>query len=289
MNKYINFYSLLLYNMISSCLMGGLGNQLFQIFTCISLSISNQTSFEFNITEKPIGGTIRNSYWITFFRALYKSFITEQHKYQFLREQHFTYDPIYIPNDQTSYKLFGYFQSYKYFDSNKDTIFNLIQLDMLKCGVLKKMDVSSNNYISMHFRIGDYKFIQESHPVLSVQYYENALELLHQLVPEFVSIPVIYFYEKKDEKDVLEKITHLKRKFKNKFIPISEKLADWEQLLVMSQCKYNIIANSTFSWWGAYLNTIENQVVCYPETWFGGEIQHDARDLFMDSWIKITT
>ena len=55
--------------------MGGLGNQLFQIFTCISLSISSQTSFEFNITEKPLGGTIRNSYWITFFRALYKSFI----------------------------------------------------------------------------------------------------------------------------------------------------------------------------------------------------------------------
>ena len=123
--------------MISSCLMGGLGNQLFQIFTCISLSISGQTSFEFNITEKPIGGTIRNSYWITFFRALYKSFITEQHKYQFLREQHFTYDPIFIPNKHENYKLFGYFQSYKYFDSNKDIIFNLIQVDLLKWKFLK--------------------------------------------------------------------------------------------------------------------------------------------------------
>jgi hypothetical protein len=64
---------------------------------------------------------------------------------------------------------------------------------------------------------------------------------------------------------------------------------DWEQMIFMSCCKFNIIANSTFSWWGAFLNTIENRVVCYPSLWFGPKNVHmDTRDLFKGlPWEKI--
>ncbi len=53
-----------------------------------------------------------------------------------------------------------------------------------------------------------------------------------------------------------------------KFIKILQNLQDWEQMLLMSVCRRNIIANSTFSWWSAYLNKNVNKIVCYPEKWF---------------------
>jgi hypothetical protein len=64
-------------------------------------------------------------------------------------------------------------------------------------------------------------------------------------------------------------------------------LEDWEQMLLMSLCNHNIIANSTFSWWGAYLNDNPGKIVCYPEHWFMPEVKKDVTDLFEEDWIKI--
>ena len=72
------------------------------------------------------------------------------------------------------------------------------------------------------------------------------------------------------------------------FIKVTDDVEDWKQLLLMSACGNNIIANSSFSWWGAYLNTNPTKIVCYPEIWFGPKVTHDTRDLFPESWTKIS-
>ena len=64
-------------------------------------------------------------------------------------------------------------------------------------------------------------------------------------------------------------------------------LEDWEQMLFMSLCSHNVIANSTFSWWGAYLNNNLEKLVCYPEEWFGPKAENDTSDLFPNDWNKI--
>ena len=82
-------------------------------------------------------------------------------------------------------------------------------------------------------------------------------------------------------------IKKLKSKHTNfKFERGGAQLQDWEQMLLMSCCEHHIIANSTFSWWGAYLNMNPDKIVCYPKKWFNSE-SHNTDDLFPEEWIKI--
>ena len=58
-------------------------------------------------------------------------------------------------------------------------------------------------------------------------------------------------------------------------------------MLLMSNCNHNLIANSTFSWWGAYFNSNTERKVCYPSVWFGPECRNSTRDLFPENWVKV--
>ena len=73
-----------------------------------------------------------------------------------------------------------------------------------------------------------------------------------------------------------------------KFIKLGNELDDWEEMLVMSLCQHNIIANSTFSWWGAYFNENKEKIVCYPSLWFGEALSHyNTKDLHPTKWTRI--
>mgnify|MGYP000378992263 CR=1 FL=1 len=94
--------------------------------------------------------------------------------------------------------------------------------------------------------------------------------------------------EDNDLDDVLITIDYLKDKFKDyDFERGYNELEDWEQMLLMSCCHHNIIANSSFSWWGAYFNDWENKIVCYPSLWFGKAVNYNTKDLCPLNWIRI--
>ncbi len=287
--------------MLTCQLMGGLGNQLFQIFATISYAIKSKNAFAFQNIEKLIfsNSTIRETFWTTFLSKLKFCLIKEfPEDIILLKENGFMFNE--IDNNQLMNKntcLFGYFQSYKYFEEYYDTICDLINLDFQKKEVIVKSGLTEeylNNTISMHFRLGDYKKLPNHHPILTYKYYKKCLQFFETIknisseLKMLTILNVLYFCEDDDVEDVIITINKLEKKFPNyNFIRASNLLKDYEQMLLMSCCANNIIANSSFSWWGAYFNSNPQKVVCYPNIWFGPACNHNTSDLFPLSWYKI--
>ena len=274
-------------------LKGGLGNQLFQIFTLISYCIDNNRSFCF-INNKVLGSgsdTIRNTYYETFLSKLQKYLVNREtinNTFNLVREEGFRYVNIQNLESDINILLDGYYQSPLYFNKNYNLIINILNINYLQNELSKKEELDYKNTISMHFRLGDYKFKQNYHNILPKTYYMNSLNHILNSVKENLEFKVLYFYEDEDINTVKETIDELKNYFTNiTFIRANPNLSDWEQLLLMSLCYHNIIANSSFSWWGAYFNNNKEKIVCYPLKWFGPYITDETIDLFPETWKKI--
>jgi len=274
--------------------MGGLGNQLFQIFTTIAYAIKSKNKFEFlNIDKLGSGSTtIRTTYWNTFLYNL-KPFLIQDlpQPIHVIREKDFTYNELPIGemiNKNTM--IYGYFQSYKYFQQHYELIYRMLGIEKKKNELLTKLELTKDlleNSCSMHFRIGDYKKIQHVHPLATYDYYERSLTYLQKKIPD-KNFNIYYFCEENDLEDVLEIVIPLTNKFPNYVFERGFKeVADWEQMLLMSCCHHNIIANSSFSWWSASMNTWANKIICYPSVWFGPDINHDLKDLHLNEWVRI--
>ena len=298
--------------MITCKIMGGLGNQLFQIFTVIALSIKNSKPFfffnEIQLGNGENGSTIRYTYWNTFLSKL-KIFLKDKNNFNmnsFIvhREKKFDFNndiAELVPNQNGNDLLIGYFQTYLYFHKYKKQICKLIGLDKIKLELIEKIkynkeennNIDFNTTIALHFRFGDYVKLQHMHPILSKIYYENALKYIIHCKHDKI-YTVLYFCEKDDIYLANEIIEYLKIQLNDYnldfkcIINTGFNLADWEQMLLISMCKYNIIANSTFSWWAAYLNENIEQIICYPDVWFGKDINHNTSDLFPCYWTKIS-
>jgi len=241
---------------ITSHIMGGLGNQLFQIYTTIAYSLKNNIPFYFLNNNETSGITKRSTYWNSFLQSLHFSLQHSNPESVILREKAFEYNEL-SPIKNKNILLVGYFQSYKYFYEYYDKICSMISFNEQKSVLQKKISINLHNYVSIHFRIGDYINIQDCHPLLSYTYYEKSIQYLLSKTNSNI-LSFICFFEKKDTKQVSEIIRLLKKKFPecvfHTIHEIHDDLQDYEELLAMSMCRHNIIANSTFSWWGAYFN-----------------------------------
>jgi hypothetical protein len=291
--------------MITVLLNGGLGNQLFQVFAALAAAIRNGDTCYFLYTMKDASGK-RGTYWNTLFHNLTPMTVIPTHAnvQRFMQlpvhqELGFRYNklPSQTAMNSTPLKLVGYFQSDKYFADVRDEVYEKMQLleqqrhiqamfaesVWFSCGVVT---------VAMHFRIGDYAQIQEAHPILSLEYYKRALEHIMTHTSSVEKINVLIFNQACDNAVIVDHMRELKSDpaFARtcRFHKVQDMFDDWKQMLLMSVCDHNIIANSTFSWWGAYLNQNPGKIVCYPSTWFGPALKnHDTRDLFPADWVRM--
>jgi len=275
--------------MFSIVIQGGLGNQLFQIFAALSYSITYHKKlilpFYLESWDK------RNTYWNNMFNCELINNILYDNKRN-------TYTDYKKYNDDTEFKyneipemeefiLDGYFQSYKYFEKNYKQICEILTINE-KREMVKQSYYHDNNTISLHFRMGDYKNAHAYHPIITDEYYINAIKYIINNTKQ-ENWTIFYTCEKEDDDIVINRIYNIGRHFsKIQFIKVNNRLEDWEQMLFMSLCEHNIIANSTFSWWSAYMNDNPMKIVCYPSIWFGSANSHlNIKDLHPESWIKI--
>lgn len=173
----------------------------------------------------------------------------------------------------------GYMQSEKYFAHNRSLILNLFAptSDIAKYIHTKYSSLVNANTLAIHVRRGDYINLSDHHPEVSPDYYLQATKY----ITDRVSIDNYAIFS--------DDITYCKKLFgdSDEIIYI-EREEDYIDLYLMSLCKHNIIANSTFSWWGAWLNQNVDKMIVSPKKWFGPAKQGvDTNDLIPDSWIKI--
>lgn len=175
----------------------------------------------------------------------------------------------------------GYFQSEKYFSSVSYFIKKEFTLKE-KIGaraedVLNK--ILGLESVSIHIRRGDYVTDQKTnayHGVCGKDYYDSAIKLIKQ------KHPASRFFIFSDD------IAWAKENFAGTefhFVSAPD-IKDYEELILMSKCKHNIIANSSFSWWGAWLNANPEKLVVAPKKWFNKEPEK-GKDIVPENWLKV--
>ena len=269
--------------MITCYLQGGLGNQLFLIFTVISYSLKYNIPFYFPDKPRTFDRKFYFDDFFSYLKDYTKDLRPDQITDKFYKESEiFIYNEIKLIN--FNFCIYGYFQNKDYFESNKNKILEIIHFDEKLINVKNECKNFIDFDCSLHFRIGDAK-ISTGFIILDIKYYIDCLTKIDKIKN------VLYFYEQEDIADVTNKISILKSKFPNlNFVGIDTNLPDYSQLLLMSNIKINIIANSTFSWWAAYLNKNQDKLIFYPSKYFCKEnihLEKDVLKLFPESWTKI--
>jgi hypothetical protein len=257
--------------MVTCELMGGLGNQLFQIATTIGLGLRNNDKFVFDISNHKIG--LQGFDAIKYKNNIYSKLVD----YKFdpivtFNEVGHYYSPIPYQHDM---KIVGYFQSEKYFSDFRSDIINIFKpTEEIKNYITDKYGWLFNiKTCSLHVRHGDYMLLPSHHPPLQVKYYLDAIK-------NFDNNTKFLIFS--------DDIEWCKTVFLGDRFIFIENENDYIDLYLMSMCNNNITANSSFSWWGSWLNTNPDKIVIAPSKWFGLSNQHlKTDDIYTDKMIII--
>lgn len=253
--------------------LGRIGNQMFQYASL--RGISSNRGFDFCIPPENVFGSadvnVKNSaenIHTVFNVNQYNHSITDN---KIVEESTYKFDEDLFNNCEDNIDLYGYFQTEKYFKHIEDEIrkdFSFSSEVIESCKQFLNDNIQSNNIISLHVRRGDYLNLQSFHPPLSIEYYSEALN-------RFPKIPVLVFSD-----DV--NWCQSQDLFDDRFFISQTSSAEYDMCL-MSLCTHHIIANSSFSWWGAWLSKSKNVIA--PKIWFGESLSHhDTSDVYCEGW-----
>lgn len=284
-------------------LLGGLGNQLFQYSLGRHLAIKNKTELKLDISGFEIYK--KHKYSLNHFNIIenfasadeirrYKKFndqtikgkfynlieslkppklrtyIKEPYPYGFFPEILSSGDNIYLD---------GYWQSEKYFKAVEPIMRREFTVKEAFDSYLFRA-ITDSNSVSLHVRRTDYVTNSRAykiHGTCSVDYYERAANKIKKTVSQ------PHFFIFSDDIDWAK--NNLKLKASITFVEHGPE-KNYEDLILMSKCKHNIIANSSFSWWGAWLNQNPTKIVIAPQKWFK-DAKMSTNDLLPINWLKI--
>lgn len=204
--------------------------------------------------------------------------------------------PMHVYNDGCDLKnvklpayLDGYFQSEIFFGDERLTLLKefSFKLPASDINISLVKDILNTESVSIHFRRQDYVnkvAVAEVHGTCSLVYYETALAVLTKKYSSLV------FYVFTDDPIWVNKYFILRHTNNYSMILVNNNhgIDSWKDMYLMSICKHNIIANSSFSWWGAWLNPNPEKTVIAPTRWFADRnVYAFEKDIVPDSWIKI--
>ena len=268
---------------ITGHLMGGMGNLLFILATCYDLSKKYKSTLKF-YTKMWTDNKRKNIVKYKMFKNFQLDSNTIRKYNITYRENNFFYDSIHLDSRVNNF-IYGYFQSYKYFDKYKTEFIKMLHnpySKTIKSGIHQFKNNNDNNDnndnnalvpVSIHVRRTDYLSLSHIHLNLDMKYYLNAIS--HFSTEN--SIFIIF-------SDDVEFIQN-EPLFKN--LPhriIIDNPDDEYCFWLMSACTHNIIANSSYSWWASYVNSNPDKLVIAPERWFGPSgPQHKIRDIIPDT------
>lgn len=292
--------------MIITNIIGGIGNQMFQYASGRALSLARQVPHSLDITDFvdyklhqgfelqrvfdcPVriasGAEVRALLgWqasLLVRRMLARPALSMFRRQVNVFEPHFNYWPGINEVPANSY-LIGYWQTEKYFREVAQTI----RADFTFKSPLSPRNaelvgqIRGTNAVSLHVRRGDYvknPKTMAAHGVCSLDYYRLAI----QYVAARVDRPVFFIFS--DDLDWVRK--NLKINFSCKYVDHNQGAESYNDMRLMSLCRHHIIANSSFSWWAAWLNPSSEKIVVSPKKWFTRRV--DVQDLIPDGWVRL--
>lgn len=285
--------------MIIVALFGGLGNQMFQYAAGRILSIKYGTELSFDIQfldekyQKSKNATIRQFELSAFkneFQAagrirknLYVPFISSN----FLRNKilgfHDIFNPVFvkerryfsfqrIPERKNLY-LYGYWQSWKYFTGYEEIIRDDFQfnksLNEINLGILGR--IKATNSVGVHIRFADF----EDKNILPREYFSKAIKIITKRIPD-----TTFFVFSTDPDRVGEYMNGVNYEL----VSCNTGKNSYVDLQLLSNCRHNIISKSSFSWWGAWLNSNPEKMIIAPQKWYNDA---ESEDIIPPGWIKI--
>jgi len=286
-------------DMVTVAIFGGLGNQMFQYAMGRAMALRNgcrlqldtrhydqKGAFRYGLGDFNIKAVIGTSRTLPPTKQRRLKYLAWRHfssRHRLIREQGLSFnEPVTLATG--SMYLKGYWQSERYFSEFADAIREELTVSDPASGENLEMlrRIESEPCISVHVRRGDYVTNPKAnafHGTCSIAYYQQAVKQVHQKVGD--RLPVYLFSD--DLEWATENLT-----FDCRVIPvgINPATAAREDLRLMSSCTHNVIANSSFSWWAAWLNRSPDKMVIAPPHWFA-KGRDENRDIIPGGWSRM--